>query len=102
MTTQFNTCPRNLLKLTENDTLSGLHFKDLFELFRWFCYQTVHQTVNITLKSLVMKLKQDLPGLAILVLITYAPANGNHRTLSGFRATMVPLVGPMETIVLLV
>ena len=35
------------MKLTENDTLSGLHFKDLFKLFRWFCYQTLHQTVNI-------------------------------------------------------
>ena len=32
MTTRSNTCLRNLWKMTEYDTLSGLHFKELFKL----------------------------------------------------------------------
>ena len=88
MTTQFHTCPRNLLKLTENDTLSGLHFKDLFELFCWFCYQTLHQTIE----EFGSELKRDVQVLEIVILFTNEPANGDYRTLNGFRATMVPLV----------
>ena len=78
------------MKLTEKDTLSGLHFKDLFELFCWFCYQTLHQTLNIEVFD--SELKRDVQFLELVILFTYEPANGEHRTLNWFRATMVALV----------
>ena len=47
MTTQFNTCLRNLWKMTEYDTLSGLHFKDMFELFLTVLLPKVTSVISV-------------------------------------------------------
>ena len=41
--------------MTDNGTLSGLLFQDLFELFCWFCYQIVYQSILLIMSGKIFR-----------------------------------------------